>query len=161
MIASDLHPDCEAGDGPNVETRIGELQPRRERRRAAMDRVEAIGFHIIGETRRAADAADEHGVFGRRADFGHGALHRLQNRIVAAAGAPAYFLIGFPILARRGAGDGGHLVHQRAPSIAASISAMVKGWPDTLFTGFASTRYWSRSTVLSWPVFISGTITLS
>ena len=37
----------------------------------------------------------------------------------------------------------------------------VKGWPDTLFTGFASTRYWSRSTVFNCPVFISGTITLS
>ena len=31
------------------------------------------------------------------------------------------------------------------------------GWPLTLLSGRASTRNWSRSTVLSWPVFISGT----
>ncbi len=32
---------------------------------------------------------------------------------------------------------------------------------DTWLSGFASTRYWSRSTVLNWPVFISGTRILS
>ena len=38
-------------------------------------------------------------------------------------------------------GDGGHVVHPKAPSIAASISAIVNGCPLTLFSGFASTRY--------------------
>ena len=45
----------------------------------------------------------------------------------------------------------------RASSIAASISAMRNGWPLTLVSDLASTRNWSRSTVLNWPVFISGT----
>src|SRR3546814_16416370 len=46
-----------------------------------------------------------------------------------------------------------------AASIAASISAIRNGWPETLLSGFASTRNWSRSTVFNWPVFISGTRT--
>src|SRR3546814_7598462 len=74
---------------------------RRERRRTAVNRMEAIGFHIIGKARRAADAADEHGIFGRGADLGHRALDRLQDRIIAAAGTPADFLICFPILDRK------------------------------------------------------------
>src|SRR5690606_2006436 len=91
-------------------------------------------------------------------DLGHGPLHRLQDRIVTAARAPAHFLIGREI----GGGQFGHLVHQpRASSIAASISLIRKGWPETLFSGRASTRYWSRSTVFNWPVFISGTMIFS
>src|SRR3546814_4125009 len=49
MIAADRQPVAVAGDDPDVEMRIRELQPRRERRRAAVDRMEAIGFHIIGK----------------------------------------------------------------------------------------------------------------
>src|SRR5579884_4094567 len=44
-----------------------------------------------------------------------------------------------------------------APSIAASISAILKGCPETLVSDLASTRNWSRSTVLNCPMFISGT----
>src|SRR3546814_10096665 len=62
MIAADRQPVAVAGDDPDVEMRIRELQPRRERRRAAVDRMEAIGFHIIGKARRAADAADRKSV---------------------------------------------------------------------------------------------------
>src|SRR4051812_17615334 len=50
------------------------------------------------------------------------------------------------------------LDHATASSIAASISAILKGWPETLFTGRASTRNWSRSRVFNWPLFISGTM---
>ncbi len=52
-------------------------------------------------------------------------------------------------------------VHPNALSIAASISLILNGWPETLLSGLQSTRYWSRSTVFNWPVFISGTITVS
>src|SRR5690606_37349379 len=110
-------------------------------------------------TRRATDAGDEHGSRRVRADHRQRALHRLQDRIVAAAGAPAHFLIGLPILERglvARLGEGGNVGHASIPSMAASISAMRKGWPEILLRDLASTRYWSRSTVLSWPVFISG-----
>ncbi|MCY1186821.1 hypothetical protein D9M73_277310 [compost metagenome] len=111
MVAANRQRIAVAGDDPHVEIGIGELHPRRHRRSATMDSVEAVGFHIIRETRRAADAADEHGVFGPRADLGHGALHRLEDRIVTATGAPPHFLVGFPILGRGGLGDRGHVVH--------------------------------------------------
>jgi methyl-accepting chemotaxis protein len=41
--------------------------------------------------------------------------------------------------------------------LAASISEIRNGWPETLLKGLASTRNWSRSSVFNWPVFISGT----
>src|SRR6185312_9132512 len=52
--------------------------------------------------------------------------------------------------------DQARRLHPKASPIAASISAILKGCPETLFTGRASTRYWSRSRVLSCPLFISG-----
>ena len=110
VVAANRQRVAVAGDDPDIEVRIGELHPRRHRRRAAVDGVEAVSFHIIRKARRAADAADEHRVFRRPADFRHGALHRLQYRIIAATGAPADFLIGFPILGG-GRFDGGHVVH--------------------------------------------------
>ncbi len=114
VVAADRQRIAVAGDDPHVEIGIGELHARRHRRRTAVDGVEAVGFHIIREARRAADAADEHGVFGPCANLGHGALHRLQNRIVTATGAPTHLLVGFPILGG-GLGDGGHVVHRRRP----------------------------------------------
>ena len=143
VIATDRQRIAVAGDDPDVEVRIGQLHPCRHRRRATVDGVETVGLHVIGETRRTADAADEYGVFRLHAQFGHGPLHRLQDRIVAATGTPAHFLVGFPIL--RAGLDRGHLVHRRAfevhtsshetklldhivvASIAASISAIIKG----------------------------------
>src|SRR3546814_17313873 len=67
----------------------------------------AIGRHVIGEPAGAADAAHEHRLRRVGPDFGHGALHRLQDRIVATAGAPAHFLVGSEI----SGGELGHLVH--------------------------------------------------
>src|SRR5690606_6888030 len=46
-------------------------------------------------------------------------------------------------------------------AIAASSSAIANGCPLVLVRLSASTRSWSRSTVLNWPVFISGTSTLT
>ena len=126
VVAADRQRIAIARDNPHIKIGIGELYTRRHRRCAAVDGVEAIGFHIIWEARRTADAADEHGVFGRAADFRHGALHRLQNRIVTTARAPANFLVGFPILGRCRF-HGGHIVHYKALPIAASISAIVNG----------------------------------
>src|SRR3546814_19191560 len=60
---------------------------------------------VIGEPAGAADAAHEHRLRRVGPDFGHGALHRLQDRIVATAGAPAHFLVGSEI-------SGGELGHQ-------------------------------------------------
>src|SRR3546814_16592183 len=98
---------------------------RRERRRTAVNRMEAIGFHIIGKARRAADAADDHGIFGRGADLGHRVLDRLHDRILAAAGTPADFLIGLPIPEWRRARCSRHPVPLIASTRAAALST---GW---------------------------------
>src|SRR5690606_33979772 len=140
MVAANGKRIAVAGDDPYIEIGIGQLCTGRDRGRAAMDRVEPVCFHIIWETRGTADAADEDSIFGAHTQFRHGPLHRFQDSIVTATGAPTHFLIGFPVFDGR---DFCHLVHDRFSSIAASISAMVKGCPDILFTGLASTRYWS------------------
>ena len=154
MVAADRQRIAVAGDDPHVELGIGELDAGREGRCAAVDGVEAVGLHVVGETRRAADAGDEHDILRPNAELRHRPLNRLQHGIVAAAGAPAHLLVGREILRS----ELHHFVHASASSMAASISAILKGWPLTLFTGLASTRYWSRSRVLSWPLFISGTM---
>ena len=87
-----------AGDDPHVELGIGELDPGREGRRAAMDRVEAVGRHVIRKAAGAADAADEHRLFAGDAEVGHGALNGLQNGIIAATRAPADLLVARPVL---------------------------------------------------------------
>src|SRR3546814_4688710 len=58
MIAADRQPIAVAGHDPHVEIGVRELQSRRKGRRAAMDRVEAVCFHIIGKARRAR--SEEH-----------------------------------------------------------------------------------------------------
>ena len=82
---------------------LASLMPGREGRRAAVDRVEAVGRHVIRKAARAADAADEHRLLARDAEVRHRPLHGLQHRIIAAARAPADLLVARPVL---GGGDG-------------------------------------------------------
>jgi hypothetical protein len=110
VIAADAECITVAGDDPYVEIGIGELDPCRHRRRATVDGVEAVGLHVIGEAAGAADTRDEHCLFARDAEVGHGPLHGLQHGIIAAAGAPAHFLVARPVLGG-GLFDGGELVH--------------------------------------------------
>src|SRR5690606_25561398 len=58
---------------------------------------------------RAAGAADEHGLRRIGAQLRQRALHRLEDRVVAASGAPADLLVAFPVLP--GGLDRGHVVH--------------------------------------------------
>ena len=168
VVAADGQPVAVAGDDPHVEVRIGELDARRHRWRPAVDRVVAIGFNVIGEAAGAADARDEHRVLRLGLNLRERALNGLDDRIIAAARAPAHFLGGSVVGGSQGAGGSGRGCGGRGHGhggasqasacwIAASISAMRKGRPETLLKDLASTRYWSRSSVLSWPVFISGT----
>src|SRR5690606_19202250 len=200
-IATERQSIAVTGHHPHVEIRVGELKGGRKRRRAAVDRVEAVALDVVREAARAADAADEHGPGRIGTDLRQRALHRLEDRVVAAARAPADLLVRFPVL--EGGLDGGHVVHgftslcgercsgRSEPSswpdsgsgswpgsagtsppslfgipsknlaIAASSSAIEKGWPLVLVRLSASISSWSRSTVLNWPVFISGTSTRS
>ena len=50
VVAANRQPIAVAGHHPHVELRVGELDPGREGRRAAVDRVEAVAFDVIRET---------------------------------------------------------------------------------------------------------------
>jgi hypothetical protein len=115
VVAADRHAVAVAGDDPHVERRVRQLDPGRESRRAAVNGVETVALDVIGKAARAADARNEHGVRRIGADLGQGALHCLEDRIVAAARAPAHFLVGFPVLDGGLDLDGGHVVHRRFP----------------------------------------------
>src|SRR5690606_37392838 len=77
---------------PDVETRVCELEPRRDRRRAAVDRVESVRLDVVRKPRRAADAGDEHRTLRHRAYVCERARDGLQHGVVAAARAPAHLL---------------------------------------------------------------------
>ena len=90
---------------PDVEVGPGHGQPGGDGRGPAVDRVDAVGVHVVGEAGRAADAGDEHGVLAPDPELGHEHLHGGQDRVVAAARAPADLLVRGPVLAGGGDGD--------------------------------------------------------
>src|SRR5690606_24337426 len=122
--------------------------------------------HVIGKARGAADARDEDRVLGLERQVGAGLLHRLQDRVVAAAGAPAHLLVAGVVLRLRvellRGRDNVHGFHpSSAARIAVSSSTILNGLPETFDRLSARSRYCARSSVTSWPLFISGTSTLS
>ena len=60
-----------------------------DRQRAAVDAVEAVGLHVVRKAARAADAGDEDGLFRPQVLVAAQPLHGGEDRVVAAAGAPA------------------------------------------------------------------------
>jgi len=77
---------------PHVEIGACHREAGRDRRRAAVNRVNAVGVHVVREAGRAADPRDEH-VFSRRTpSSGSKQLHRGQDAVVPATRAPADFL---------------------------------------------------------------------
>ena len=70
-----------------------------DRGRPAVDRVQAVGVHVVREARRAADARHEHQVLraSRRARRSC-ELHRGEDRVVTAARAPADLLVRLEVL---------------------------------------------------------------
>ncbi len=148
MVAADRQSVAVAGGDPDVEFGVGELHAGSHRRRAPVDGVEPVGRQIVGEARRAADAGDEDRLRRIGADIGEHLLRRLQDGVIAAAGAPADLLIGGEVLWRARRLDGGNDVHRllsRRLTTAFSISSIMNGWPDTLLRPSAATRYCARS----------------
>jgi len=100
VIAADRQAVAVAGDDPHVELGARDLEARRDGRRAAVDRVEAVRVHVVREPARAADAADEHRVLALHAEVRERALHRREDRVVAAARTPADILVRLHVLLR-------------------------------------------------------------
>ena len=98
VVAADRQRVAVAGDDPDHQVRAGGLEASRERRRAAVDRVEAVRVHVVRQPAGAADARDEHDVLLLVAEVGHDLLGLGEDRVVAAAGAPADFLVGHEVL---------------------------------------------------------------
>src|SRR5262249_14104723 len=171
VVAADRETVAVAGHDPDVELGVRELEARCDRRRAAVDRVEAVRLDVVRKTRRAADAGHEHRLFGHRADVGERTRDRLQHGVVAAAGAPTNLLrrgevlrcqlrahARSPLTALRGARTA---VGASMARIFCTISAIKNGWPVTLLSCTVSMPSLSRSRLASCPMFISGTSTLS
>ena len=152
VVAADGERVTIAGDDPDHQVRPGDLEAGGQRRRAAVDGVEAVGVHVVGRAARAADAADEDDVLARVAEVGHDPLRLGQDGVVAAARAPAHFLVGDEVLARElerlGAAVAGASVRRSsvtpprrgAAARPSSTSGTGKGLPRTRLRPTASTR---------------------
>src|SRR5216683_2621195 len=75
-------------------------QTDRSGRGAPMDRVHAVAVHVVRQPRRAADPGDDHQVLARDLQFRQEALEGGQDGVVAAARAPANFLVRLEVLSR-------------------------------------------------------------
>ena len=76
---------------------VGHLEACGDCCRTAVDGVETVGVHIIGQTRAAADARDYRYAVRGHAEFGHCLVERVKNGVVAAARTPAYTLVALVI----------------------------------------------------------------
>ena len=78
VVAADRQRVAVAGDDPHVEVGTGERHAGGDRRRAAVDAVQAVRVHVVREPGGAPDAGDEHEVLraSRRARAGAAAPRR-------------------------------------------------------------------------------------
>ena len=101
MVAADRKAVPVPGDHPDTQLRVGNRQTRRQRRRPPVNAVDPIRVHVVGEAARAADARNKDRFLLRHPRLRQDALHLRQDRVVAAAGAPAHRLIRYEILTRQ------------------------------------------------------------
>src|SRR6266852_2456822 len=97
VIAADRERVAVTGGYPNFEIGLNRFNPRCNRGRTAMDGVETERIHVVREAAGAADAGNHHKIFALDAELGKHRLHRGENGVVAAAWAPADFLVRLKI----------------------------------------------------------------
>ncbi len=121
MVAADRQRVSVAGDDPDREILTRQRQTCRDRRRTAVNGVHAIGFQVVREPARAADATDEDNVFAAQPQLGQEVAHRVEDDVVTATGAPADLLVTGEVLGLLRLVGGGHTVvlgqHVRQPDI--------------------------------------------
>ena len=106
-------------------------EPGRDGGRATVDRVHPVRLHVVREARGAADAGDEDDALARDAELGHELLDGGEDRVVAAARAPADFLVGLQVLrGQRQLAVAVAFGHSMAP-IASASSLARNGTPRT------------------------------
>ena len=139
VIAANAEAVPVTGDDPDLNLGARGLEAGGDCGRAAVDAVEAVGVHVVGEAAAAADAGDEYNVLFGYIEVGHELLGLGEDGVVAAAGAPADFLVGDEVLAGEGdsAVDWRFCRHDTATLagtsslIFSSISLILKGLPVT------------------------------
>ena len=114
VIAADRQRVAVAHHEPYVEFRIGQLGARGERRRAAVNGVEAVRGHVIGKSGGAADAGEEDQILQRNLQLRKRPVNVLDDGVIAAARAPADFLVG-SVIGRLESFRGGFDVHRTNP----------------------------------------------
>src|SRR5205807_6648571 len=92
MIAANGQGIAVSRDHPNAEFRIRGFYSGGDCRRASVDAVKAVSVHVVRKARGTADTGNKNHLFARNAEVGHYFLHVIENRVVAAARAPAHFL---------------------------------------------------------------------
>ncbi len=111
MVTADGQGIAIAGHHPHRQLGPRQLQAAGNSRRASVDAVHAVGFHVVRKPAGAADAGDEGEVLARNTEGGHQLLHLRQHGVVAAAGAPAHVLVRLEVLL----GQRRHCVHFDTP----------------------------------------------
>ena len=91
MVASNRQTIAIAGDYPDIEFRVGELETGRDCRGAAMDRVKAIGLDVIGQARGTTDPGYEYSCLRASASVSQRAGDRFQYGVITTTRAPANF----------------------------------------------------------------------
>src|SRR4029079_6667265 len=104
----------------------------RDRRRATVNRVHPVRVHVVGEPRRAADARHEDRALALDPQLGHERLHGSEDRVVAAARAPADLLVRLEVLHRQLAVSVALAHASTSALIASATSAARSGRPLTL-----------------------------
>src|SRR6185312_10314574 len=87
------------GDHKDRQVLARRRDPSCDRSRSAVDRVHAVGVNVVWETRRTADAGNDHGILALDPQLRHESLERREYRVIATAGAPAHLLITREVLA--------------------------------------------------------------
>jgi hypothetical protein len=101
VVAADRERVAVPRDDPDGEVGTRGGEPGRDRGRTAVDRVHPVRLHVVREAGGAADAGDEDDALARDAELGHELLDGGEDRIVAAARAPADLLVGLQVLRRQ------------------------------------------------------------
>ena len=109
VVAADRQAIAVTSDHPDIEVGAGDAEAGGDGRGAAVDGVEAVGVHVDGETRRAADAGDDDLFVFRATEVGHGFLDGGEDGVIAAAGAPLHIFGRGEVFL--GVFDGSNLVH--------------------------------------------------
>ena len=99
MVAADGKPIAITSDDPNTEFRVGDLQSCGQSGCAAMDAVNPIRVHVVGETAGTTNARDEDDILFGNAQQRHRLLNLGQNAIIATTWTPAHGLVGYEIFA--------------------------------------------------------------